>query len=667
MHAPTTIFRRKTSALARSLLLLLAALLVCDSALAKRRSQASEPTIVTQARSLARSDRLEAIAVLEDYLASDPSPDLVPWVALNAGEQRRLINDLKSARAHFTAVRDGQPEHFLRDAAILGITLASCGEGPSGNQLATLGYLGTEGVPPTMDADRYRLLAQAALDEGQRAAKVRALATKAFAYAGGSGDELVIARVQRSMSRFLDLDSGKEATETNPEEQAADSLVRAQQALSEGDYGNAKRIAESFIATFPASPGVAEAQYVIARAQAGDPVHPRQVGVLLPLSGTYGTPGQRLLEVIELANRHSNSPMVLLPKDTEGDPGKTVALLEEMVLEKGVVAVLGPLLKDNAQVAASAAQALHVPLVTLTQSEGITSERDFVFRGFLTRGQQVRALLDHVMGVMGLSRFAVLAPDNSYGQVSAQLFAAEVLQREGTVQDTVYYDPTLGDFRKAAQELASKDYKERASEWYQLKAAAKRRGMDPDKVVLPPKVDFEAIFIPDNHQRVQLVASSLAYEEFAIGDFKPRRSDVPLVLLGLNGWHNDRLALDGGRYVRHSVLVDAFDARGDTLVNASFVESFGAEFSRKPGVVDALGYDVGRMVALAVASGVDSRDAMRAALLEVELPDTVTGGKRFDEQREVQRSLLILQVGEERIEPWRERDEEDVLLAPEPL
>ncbi|MFH1467299.1 MAG: penicillin-binding protein activator [Pseudomonadota bacterium] len=657
--------RRPGPALLPLLALLGGLLLSGGDSLARREKEPETPNIVLQARALAKEERLEGLALLEEYLAGAPSEELLPWVAVEAGEQRRLINDLSSARAHFQRVRACCAASPLAEAATLGLTLVDAGEHPSGNQLATLGLMAAPGAPPTMDADRQRLLALAATAEGERA-KARAAAARARAQAEASGDELVQARVARSLASLPAEEQDAQVhgpLAPDPQELLGHALDRGWELLEDGDLEGARKAAEVFLTTFPESERAREAAYLVMRIDAQDRTDTRLIGVLLPLSGTYAPPGLRLKQVIEMANLHAGSPMHLVFLDTGGEPEHTVELLEQLVLERGAMAVMGPLLKEDASLAAEAAQALHVPLVSLSQTEGLTGDRPFVFRGFLTPVQQVRALVAHAMGPMGLTRFAVLAPENSYGRLAADAFATEVAERGGQVERQTFYDPTLGDFRKAAAELANKDYKARAWEFKKLKDDAEERGMDPDKCVLPPLVDYQGIFIPDSAQRVPLVASALAYEEFAIGAFKPRRDDEPLLLMGLNGWHDDQLAVSGGNYVRGSILVDAFDATADDPATRSFVEAFSQEFGSAPGVVDALGYDAARMVAEALRSGPTSRTGMRRALAQVELPDTISGGRRFDDQGEVVRQLRILEVGAEHIEPWRPPEEPE---APTP-
>ena len=66
--------------------------------------------------------------------------------------------------------------------------------------------------------------------------------------------------------------------------------------------------------------------------------------------------------------------------------------------------------------------------------------------------------------------------------------------------------------------------------------AAALRG--PNDEPLPPFVDFDALFIPDSHENVVLIAPQLAFHEAA-----------GAVLLGANGWHHEDLVRIAGKHV----------------------------------------------------------------------------------------------------------------------
>ncbi|MDP6933069.1 MAG: hypothetical protein QGG40_09140, partial [Myxococcota bacterium] len=187
--------------------------------------------------------------------------------------------------------------------------------------------------------------------------------------------------------------------------------------------------------------------------------------------------------------------------------------------------------------------------------------------------------------------------------------------------------------------------------FWKLKKEAEKNDLDPGDVLLPPIIEFDAIFIPDSYSRVPLVASSLAYEEFPVGGFKPKRDDIPLILLGLSAWNHPDLGANGGLPVRDSLFVDAFLATLPSPAIESFVAEYQAEFSRTPGVVDAIIHDATRLLAAAVDIGESDRKAIRDLLPTVELTHPVAGGSRFAPDREVDWQLLALTVDEEGIRP----------------
>ena len=619
--------------------LLLALLLSANAGLLKGRDAPPEdPAIVLQARSVAATDRMEAIAILEDYLAQGADPELLPIVAVNAGEQRRLAGDPSTAREHFQRVMKSWPEHDAAKAAKLGLALVAYDtDNASGNTEATLGLIADESAPPSMNADRYRHLALAAEAAGDDVAD---LVENAYAYAD---DPSVAARVERSIGHLR-------PEETPPPDlsdvtsDAADvaALDKARRALQSGDFDTATEQADALQSTFPDSELLLEAEWVKKRAEAKDPYDALTIGVLLPLSGTYAPPGKQVKQALELAVDRAGGGVRLVFRDTAGDADTAVTAFEELVLDHGASAVIGPLVGDAAFPVARHAQAAEVPLVTLTQSAAITETGSWVYRGMMTIEHQVDALLDEVMGERGMLQFAIMAPESDYGRLAKEEFLKQVVERGGTVSVVEMYDPAATDFRKNAAMLGRKDYEARRSELYRLRKDAEERGEDPSKVVLPPQMDYDAIFIPDAYSRVALVASALAYEEFPVGNFQPRRGVENIPLLGLSGWHNDELFTRGGLYVQNSVFVDAYtllDAR-----NHAFSADFRDAVGRSPGVIDAVAYDTARLVSVAARSMPEDRYALRSSLSGANVAAPVSGGGRFDADREVARELYILTI-----------------------
>lgn len=622
-----------------------------------------EPAIIERSLGLAETDRSKAIDMLEHYVSNGQDRDLVPVVRLHAGEHYRLLGDLESADGHFYWIKENRPQHNAREGAVLGLALTSLTQSASGNATATLKLVSESRAPDSMNADRYRMLAILEQENNEGESKEALyFAEKALSFSEGSAQHFQ--QIQAELAAYFpSLNLGEAPTQaTGPLDVAA--LDRVRIALKEDRLADAIVQLDRFDSAFSNSPFQSTAKWMRRRAEAGNPWNVTKVGVILPLSGQLAPAGKQIQAGLEQALSDRNSTLELVFVDSQAQAETALTALDQLILEDGVSMVIGPLLKEVTLAVAEVAQAAEVPMVSFSQSEGITEKGEWTFRGGLTKGQQIHSLLAHVMDVLSLERFAILAPDNAYGHSAAAEFEAQVSERQGEIAKAVFYDPLATDIRSAAQELGQKLDETRQKELYFLRKDAKKQGKDPHKVVLPPIVDFDAIFVPDGINRVPMVASALAYEEFAIGRFRPKRDQTPMPLLGLNGWNDPRLARQGGRYVLDGYFVDAFSLLATTEAQTRFVEGFEESQGRKPGVFEAIAYDVASLVDVALSVGPKDSDAVRIALNGVNLNAPVSGGHSFDENRELQRDLTVLTVGDEGITLWTPEPEEDTLPEP---
>ncbi|MBL0713953.1 MAG: ABC transporter substrate-binding protein [Desulfosarcina sp.] len=118
------------------------------------------------------------------------------------------------------------------------------------------------------------------------------------------------------------------------------------------------------------------------------------LGCLLPLSGPYEVFGARALDGIQLAFHdlqqiQAGLPLRLIVKDTASDPQVAAAAMTALV-EARVAGVIGPI--ASAESAAEVAEAARIPIMLLSQREGLADLGDYVFRYFITPRMQTGAL-----------------------------------------------------------------------------------------------------------------------------------------------------------------------------------------------------------------------------------------------------------------------------------
>ncbi len=588
-----------------------------------------------------------AAALVEEALPA-ASADDQGWLLLYDAEFLRLGGREDLARPVFEKVAADYGSHPAREPAKVGLAVIDARGNAGGNTLATLALIAETGVPGSLNADRWLLVARAEAASGS-ATKAREALRRAEASARGTfaGD-----RVGREVGELrAQLGKGAApvvATDDRPADIVAIEQIRASLAASRFD--EVLRQSHAFTAAHADSPFLPEAEYASRRAETKRATRRDIVGVALPLTGEYALPGGQLRDAIKLSADAVGGYNVVV-FDTKGDPANCQAALESLVIDQGAAIVLGPLTRDEALSCAPVAQALHTPLLAFTSAEEVLSAGDQVFRPYPSVGEQVSALLDALMGGRGWGRFAILHPTTPFGEGAARTFKSAVESRGGTLSTVHGYDPASTDFRSVGKLLGKKDYKARASEFATTKAAVARAGGNPDKASLRPIVDYDAIFVPDSYQRSALLASALAFEEFPIGSFRPHADDVPLGLVGLNAWNNPEWPRRGGNYVQDSIFVDAYWVGSENPGSRDFLRRWRDRGKGDPSVVEAVGWDAMRVAAAALsAEGAD----IATNLLTIDVADSATGLHGFTPERTSRRDWTLLTVRGDAIRPLYE-------------
>ncbi|QSQ11268.1 penicillin-binding protein activator [Myxococcus landrumensis] len=431
-----------------------------------------------------------------------------------------------------------------------------------------------------------------------------------------------------------------------------------------------------FLAEAPQSPFAPQARELLARATRRVEAKPKTVGVLLPMTGRYQPIGEAVLRGIQLGLEGSDIELVV--KDTQGDVNKTGQAMEQLAFDDGAIAVLGPLLGDDSKRAALVAEELQVPLLTMTRQEGVTELGSYVFRNMLTNAAQADAIADYAINVKGYKRFALLYPNIPYGVELADSFWDQVVERGGAVRGAERYSHDQTTFTTEAKKLVGRYYLEDRGDYVEgvrdlqgenLDAFRRRKALEKVKSNVEPIVDFDAIFMPDDWRRVSLVAPALAVEDIVTNACDPRdlerirkttgKKELKTVtLFGANQWSSPKgrsglpeLIERGGKFVTCSVYVDGFFVDSQRPATRNFVrkyrESYKQETGKDPGLLEAIGYDSGRMLRQLVdkkEGAPRTRAQMRESLANLKDFDGATGRTSFNEKREAVKQLFLLSI-----------------------
>lgn len=365
------------------------------------------------------------------------------------------------------------------------------------------------------------------------------------------------------------------------------------------------------------------------------------VGAVLPLSGKNGKMGYKTLRGIQLGLGvfgPNKSRYKLSVVDSEGNPEVARRVFKQMILSDHPITVVGSLLSKTAIPVANKGQEFGVPTIGLSQKSGITESGEYVFRNALTSEMQVQQLVHTAMVARKMTKFAILYPNDAYGVEFANLFWDEVLARGGQIVAAQTYDPKETDFRGPIRRLVGTYFVEARTQEFNMRLTAwkaKQKSItaqrDIPKDVLPPIVDFDAIFIPDSTKALGQIAGMLAYNDI---------NGIPL--LGTNLWNAGGLLERAGKYVEGSLFVDS--TQPEPKSDGFFTSSFQKTFGYAPDYFELQGYDTGLMIRMILDSGVSSRSAFKDRLVKLTNFRGATGPLTISERREVYRPLSVYTV-----------------------
>ncbi len=437
------------------------------------------------------------------------------------------------------------------------------------------------------------------------------------------------------------------------------------------DWTRLDEALKSLISSAPESPYVPEARALQERLSKRTQVRAKVIGAVLPMTGRYKAFGETTMRGLQLALKGSDIELIV--KDSQGDPGLTSKLVEQLAFDDGVIAIIGPLLAEDAKRGALVAEELQVPLITLSRADGLTEIGPYIFRTMVTNAQQAEALADYAMNTLGYKTFAILHPNTPFGVELSNEFWDAIEKRGGQIRGIENYDHDQKTFTEEAKRLAGRFYIEDRADYYEkmreIREATtdefrRRKAMEKMRASLEPVVDFEAMLIPDSWQQVSLVAPALAVEDIITNACD--RKDLERIqkttgkdklktvtLLGPSTWSSPRgtsgdpqLMERGGKYVLCSVYVEAFYETSDRPSTKAFVASFRETYKDASiTLLDAVGFDSGAMVRSIIEKNAPAtRSAFREVLQHLKDFQGATGSLTMDDSREARRQLYLLSI-----------------------
>lgn len=382
---------------------------------------------------------------------------------------------------------------------------------------------------------------------------------------------------------------------------------------------------------------------------------PYTIGTILPLTGRNARLGQKVLRSLQMGlglGKDPKSRFKLVIYDSEGEPEIAAQRFDEMISKDKPIAFVGPLLSRNAVTVAEKAQSYRIPAIALSQKSKLTDVGPFVFRNALSSSMQIEALLQKAMGEMGLRRFAIIYPNEAYGIEYANVFWDQVLIRGGEITAAQTYDPQQTDFKETIQRVVGHFYPEPRMAEYNLKLkelnlqkqqqqqqqARSRKNntrQEEREDILPPIVNFDAVFIPDSAKNFGQVVSFLAYSRVK-----------GVKVLGTNLLNTPGLSRRLGTFASELAFVDIPNE------GSSFSEEYQKNFGEPPGLLEVHAYESAVLLKQVISEGARSRTEVQRRLSQVNQFTGVNAMLNMTSSRELSRQLQTYRIEKTEIVPY---------------
>jgi branched-chain amino acid transport system substrate-binding protein len=267
-----------------------------------------------------------------------------------------------------------------------------------------------------------------------------------------------------------------------------------------------------------------------------------RVGVLLPLTGIYSETAESVKRGIEVGSRDKFIPIYT---DTRGNPVKSYKEAVDLIRNKNVSGIIGPLFSRNSFAIACLCDYVRIPFISPTATkEFIDSAGVQCYIINRTIEQQAKAIANYAVKELGLITFSIFYPYSDYGQTFEKFFSEKIIELGGTIVNSFSYKEGQKDFQDELNRI---------------------KESNPD-----------AVYIPATTQDVPAIASQIKY----LG--------IKSQIFGADEWKSKEIFK---QQVETSALEGIIISESPFNPTDAFREEFNFLFRNNPDRYACLGYD----------------------------------------------------------------------------
>ncbi|NOT34279.1 MAG: ABC transporter substrate-binding protein [Candidatus Eisenbacteria bacterium] len=356
------------------------------------------------------------------------------------------------------------------------------------------------------------------------------------------------------------------------------------------------------------------------------------VGEYGSLTGNDPTFGQSTKNGVELAldelmttsqGKIGGLPVRTIVEDDQGRPEEAATVVQKLVTQDQVIAVIGEVASSRSLAAAPICQEAMVPMISPSSTNPkVTEVGDFIFRMCFIDPFQGTVMAKYAGENLQLKQIAILKDVRSdYSVGLTKFFSDAFVAIGGTIVEEQAYSAGDQDFRP------------------QLTAIKAKKP--------------QAIFIPGYYTEVGLIAR------------QARELGLTVPLLGGDGWESDQLLQIGGEALNGAAYSNHFAVDNPDPRLQSFLQKYRAKFGGDPDAIAGLAFDAANVLFQSMQklyeqdpkafaglssskAGSDARKEATRKLRDLIATTTnfpgVTGNITLDEHRNASKPAVVLAI-----------------------
>ncbi|HEX8465241.1 MAG TPA: ABC transporter substrate-binding protein [Abditibacterium sp.] len=335
------------------------------------------------------------------------------------------------------------------------------------------------------------------------------------------------------------------------------------------------------------------------------------IGLYGSLTGSTATFGLSSQNGIKMAFDEINAKKPPLGKKlelvSEDDGSRTEqvpSVVQKLINQRGVLALLGEVASSRSLAAAPIAQRAGVPMVSPSSTNPkVTQVGDYIFRTCFIDPFQGTVMAKFGRTTLKAQKAAILTDvANDYSKGLTEFFTNEWKRSGGTIVATESYSEGDKDFQAQLTKI---------------------KGTAPD-----------VIYVPGYYTEVGNIA------------VQARRLGIKQVLMGGDGWDSPKLFEIGGQAIQGAYFSNHYSAQSKDPRVVKFVADYKkVHGGETPDAIAAVAYDAAYLLSNAIErAGAPDRAKIREALATTKDFQGVTGKISIDKDRNAVKPAVVLKV-----------------------